>query len=207
MDLYSGVAGVVWSAVLLREMLREDWPLDAAADALVHLRTLRSQVDGVPAWRIDPGRDAVYFGAAHGSAGVALALARWGRAAGDAAAVDEARETWAAIARHARTADGEALRVGPAESRHHAVGNWCHGVAGYLWAVLDGVGDDAALHARDRLGRAAARARPGGGHADLLSRPGRAARAVADAAGGAALRGARPPAMRTAPRARCAACT
>ena len=138
-DLFSGVAGVVWTAVLLRDLLRDDWPLELAADALAHLRTLKSEVDGIPVWTAVPSRDTMYFGCAHGSAGIALAS--WGRATGDATAIEEACETWSAIALRARTDSGHALRIGPGTQRHHAVGNWCHGVAGYLWTILNGIGD------------------------------------------------------------------
>lgn len=143
-DLFSGQAGVLWSATLLNGLDPDDAPLTAGASIVANLRRCRASADGVPVWRLSAS-DAAFFGTAHGSAGVALALASWGRASGESTAIDEARETWSAMARGARTADGRALRIGPGESRHHAATNWCHGVAGFLWSMLAGVGDDPSL--------------------------------------------------------------
>jgi len=144
-DLFSGLAGVIWTAVFLRDLLNEDWPLDLASHAFNHLRQLKTYCEGVPVWVCAGNNDTAFWGCAHGSAGIALALADWGHATGDETVIREARETWSAIFRWARTADGRALRIGPSESRHHAVGNWCHGVAGYLWTILNSVGDDPEL--------------------------------------------------------------
>lgn len=142
-DLFSGKAGVIWTATLLHALLDDAWPLEAVEAGIGRLMGMRRLEQGVPVWGTDG--DTTFYGAAHGSAGIALALAAWGRAAGVPAAIDEARETWRAIVRHACTADGRALRIGPRENRHHAVGNWCHGVAGLLWTMLNGVGDDPSL--------------------------------------------------------------
>jgi serine/threonine protein kinase len=145
LDLFSGSAGVVWSACLLREILGEDWPLEAAEAQVKRLVGCASSASGVPVWADEAAGK--FFGCAHGSAGVALALASWGRAAGDEHLTNLARETFQAIVRHGRTADGRALRVEAAKAEHHAVGNWCHGVAGYLWSIWNGLGDDPSLRA------------------------------------------------------------
>jgi hypothetical protein len=141
LDLFSGSAGVVWSACLLQEIVREDWPLEAVSGLAAHLRSLASTVSGVPVWTAGPGSDAAHFGCAHGSAGIAMALACWARTCGDCTLDDIACETFRSLACHGRTRTGRALRVGPGDVRHHAVGNWCHGVAGFLWAILNGPGD------------------------------------------------------------------
>ncbi len=145
MDLFSGGAGVVWSACLMHEVTGENWPLEAANGVVAWIKRHATVNSGVPVWTIESSREASYFGCAHGSAGVAMTLAYWGRCCGEPALADVARETFRALVRHGRTADGHALRIGSKETRHHAVGNWCHGVAGYLWAVLNGLGDDLAL--------------------------------------------------------------
>lgn len=146
-DLFSGSAGVVWTSTLLHALLDDAWPLEAVEVGIRRLKGMKRLEQGVPVWGTDG--DMTFFGAAHGSAGIALALAAYGRTAGVPAAIDEARQTWCAIVRHARTADGSALRTSPRESRHHAVGNWCHGVAGLLWTMLNGVGNDLSL--RDEI--------------------------------------------------------
>ena len=144
-DLFSGGAGVIWTAVFLRDLLAEDWPIDLSTHTFDHLRKLKTWRQGVPVWTHAGGESTIFFGCAHGSAGIALALASWGHVTGDEMAIREARQTWSTIFRCARTADGRALCIGPGEPRHHAVGNWCHGVAGYLWTILNGVGDDPEL--------------------------------------------------------------
>ncbi len=147
MDLFSGSAGVVWAGCLLGEFLRETWPMDLARNAVRHILDHAAEADGVPVWGIDPGIDTPYLGCAHGSAGIAMALACWGRWAGDETCMDTARAAFRGIAARGRTEDGSALRIAIGDDRHHAVGNWCHGVAGYLWAILQGLGDDPALTA------------------------------------------------------------
>lgn len=144
-DLFSGSAGVVWAACLLHSILDEEWPLEAAREAITHLDACASMAAHVPVWPVSGNDDICHFGCAHGSAGIAMALARWGRISDDATAVQTARDTFRRLAQHGRTAAGDALRIGPHDARHHAVGNWCHGVAGYLWAILNGLGDDPTL--------------------------------------------------------------
>jgi len=144
-DLFSGTAGVVWAATLLAKTVQKDWPIEVAKDAAIRLNECAVQKNGLPVWSLDLDHDTTYLGCAHGSAGIALALACWGRATGDSACTETARETFRQIALHGRTEDGSSLRIGPDNSRHYAVGNWCHGVAGYLWAILNAVGDDPEL--------------------------------------------------------------
>jgi Lanthionine synthetase C-like protein/Protein kinase domain len=83
--------------------------------------------------RLDP-RSEPYLGCAHGAAGIAMALACCGR-------TDEAIAAFQDIYRTGRTDNGTALRMRRDSDRAHAAGNWCHGVAGYLWSILQGVGD------------------------------------------------------------------
>ncbi|WP_449433232.1 class III lanthionine synthetase LanKC N-terminal domain-containing protein [Pseudomonas putida] len=144
-DLFSGSAGVVWAACLLHALLDEAWPLECAREAVNNLNACASVAADVPVWAMAGARQTSHFGCAHGSAGIAMALARWGQFSADHAALETARDTFRRIAQHGRTAQGEALRIGPDEPRQHAVGNWCHGVAGYLWAMFNGLGDDPAL--------------------------------------------------------------
>lgn len=143
-DFFSGSAGVLYACCVLHEMLGEAWPLEHAKNLADELLQAVSYNDDVPVWRSSgkPGSD--YLGCAHGSAGFALALAAYGRAADELVATRFARETFAALHRSGRTDTG-ALRMSLQSERHHAVGNWCHGVAGYLWAILQGLGDDPEL--------------------------------------------------------------
>lgn len=145
--MFSGIAGVIWAATILADILNEDWPIHASQNAVEYLNACGVMDAELPVWKLDPINDLAYLGCAHGSAGIAMALACWGKATGQTTYVDKARKTFRSIALHGRTEDGLALRIGPHDTQHHAVGNWCHGVAGYLWALLIAFGDDPALSA------------------------------------------------------------
>ena len=145
LDLFSGAAGVIYAATVLHDLTQDDWPLDAVRGLLDHLDQNAAMANGVPVWTLGGDTSAATFGCAHGSAGVALALASWGRARGCAGTTERAREVFRCLAREGRSADGTCLLMGPGEVRHHSPGNWCHGTAGYLWALLNGLGDDPAL--------------------------------------------------------------
>jgi lantibiotic modifying enzyme len=144
-DLFSGSAGVLWTACVLSEVLHASWPLEAGAQALEPLRAQAGEIGNVPVWIPERTQDKAFLGCAHGTAGVAMALACWGRRTNDRTCLDAAIDAFKRIAAHGRTEEGTALRITIGSTRHHAVGNWCHGVGGYLWALLQGVGDEPAL--------------------------------------------------------------
>ncbi|HWB83037.1 MAG TPA: lanthionine synthetase LanC family protein [Bryobacteraceae bacterium] len=127
-DLFSGAAGVLFTCCLLSDVVAERWPLDMgrAAERVLCIRS---------------GSGTPYLGCAHGAAGSAMAQACWGRRAGDERFLDAAVETFHRIFAQGRTADGSALRMTQEADRAHAAGNWCHGVAGYLWCILQAFGD------------------------------------------------------------------
>lgn len=116
LDLFFGAAGIVWSACLLASILQSEWPLRAAARAARILRDSVSEKDGALVWA--SGADAVadgavkhvHLGAAHGAAGIAMALAAWGRDTGCAGSLELARETFVRLFENGRTSDGRALR-------------------------------------------------------------------------------------------------
>ena len=179
LDLFFGAAGIVWSACLLAAVLRAEWPLRAAELVAGRLRQSVSDKDGVLVWAhggdavADDAATDVHLGAAHGSAGIALSLAVWGRDTGCARSLNLAREVFLRLFQSGRTADGRALRhkLGLQTGAH--CGTWCHGSAGYLWCMLHAFGDDPFAPRADRLGGARA-----DGHAvtcqfRLLSRYGR----------------------------------
>lgn len=143
-DLFSGSAGVLWSACLLDDVLRQRWPLDAAAPIVDELRARAREVRGLRVWS-DAAATTAHLGCAHGTAGIAMALACWGRRTGDTGCVDDARDAFGSIHAHGRTPDGTAMRMDADTEHHHNAGNWCHGVAGYLWCMLQSFGDDPRL--------------------------------------------------------------
>jgi hypothetical protein len=151
LDLFSGAAGVVWSASLLASVLRSEWPLRAAERAAHQLSVTKR--DGVLVWpSASAGGDAAddagkgaHLGAAHGPAGIALSLAVWGRDTGCAHSLDLARETFLCLFQSGRTSDGRALRHKWGLEDGASGGTWCHGSAGYLWCMLHAFGDHPTL--------------------------------------------------------------
>jgi hypothetical protein len=153
-DLFSGAAGVLWAACLLSEILEDHKICELAAPCGKELIRLSEVRRGLCVWpSAEPG-DPSLTGAAHGSAGVALALAIWGRMTGRSEAIDLALETFERLFRNGRLMDGTMLlRAVDEESEEPSsapVLPWCHGVAGYLWCMLLAFGDDPRLkHAID----------------------------------------------------------
>ena len=151
-DLFSGGAGILWSSCLLSVILGEGWPLDIAKSQAARIRHGASTVDGVIGWpsdvQYDPDRS-VYFGAAHGTAGIALALASWGRATGCEFSVRLSADAFESVYNYGLTENRKnilAVASGLSQPPHH----WCHGVAGYLWCLLQAFGEpNLLLGARD----------------------------------------------------------
>jgi hypothetical protein len=152
-DLFFGTAGIVWGACLLASILRRDWPLRAVEHIARRLKRSVSEKHGILVWAHAGDavtRDAaidVHLGAAHGSAGIALSLAVWGRDTGCARSLDLARDTFLRLFQSGRTSDGRALRHRLDLPTAAHCGTWCHGSAGYLWCMLHAFGDDPSLRA------------------------------------------------------------
>lgn len=137
-DLFSGCAGIVWAGVLIAQLLQAPWPLEAVrghADALIE-NVSRDPQSGICCWPScedhDPG-GTPYFGVAHGSAGIALALAMWGAATRDARSCELAHETLRSL--YDGLIDGIVLRQQPSGALTSPT-MWCHGTCGVLWALL-----------------------------------------------------------------------
>jgi hypothetical protein len=145
LDLFSGMAGVVYAAHLITRMTRSDELLAETEPMVFVLLDRFESKAGDFGWRssgkLEPFTECL-TGASHGTAGVALALALWGRDAGEATLCDFAVHLFDRIYRECRTSDGKTLRRHLGEDRPAApLGAWCHGPAGYLWSMLLGIGD------------------------------------------------------------------
>lgn len=148
LDLFSGAAGTLFAAVSMAELLDDDWPLDLGRIAKRRLESCREQAGGLNVWRAAGDDRDDFLGCAHGSAGIAAALGYWGRITGDADAEALSVITLKALARHAmETANAQGMPMRLGSERSHAPGNWCHGTAGFLWALLAGPGARAELEA------------------------------------------------------------
>ncbi|WP_127503058.1 lanthionine synthetase LanC family protein [Actinoplanes solisilvae] len=149
-DLFSGAAGLIWAACLIDAVDPTGWALPLVENHVARLRDSAENFDGVTGWRPAAGlgpAGGAYVGAAHGTAGAALALAAWGRRAGCAATLAAAESAFRSVLAHglAPKADNTlATTSGEVRAAHH----WCHGVAGVLWCLLqaypDGVPEEKA---------------------------------------------------------------
>jgi lantibiotic modifying enzyme len=142
-DLFSGVAGVLWATCLFADVLGDNDVCQLAShcgSALIRLAEIR---DDLMIWpSVEPG-DPPLTGAAHGAAGIALALAVWGRKTGRSEALDLAIETFQRLFQNGRLRDGTMLRRALDGAKSCApIQSWCHGIAGYLWCMLLAFGDD-----------------------------------------------------------------
>jgi Lanthionine synthetase C-like protein/Protein kinase domain len=147
-DLFSGSAGTLFAAASISELIEDEWPLDMGTIAMRKLENRRTMVADLNVWRANGDDGADFLGCAHGSAGVAAAIGYWARVTGDSKADAVAISTLKALAKPEMRVLGEQgmpMRLGSDGS--HAPGNWCHGTAGFLWALLAGPGPRADLSA------------------------------------------------------------
>ena len=147
-DLFSGMAGVLWAACLVSEILDDPDTCELATRCGNDLIRLAEVRDRLWVWPpVEAGAQPL-TGAAHGSAGIAMALAIWGRMTGRIEAIELALETFERLFEYGRLMDGAMLRRTVDESSECApVLPWCHGVAGYLWCMLSAFGDNDRLAA------------------------------------------------------------
>ena len=145
-DLFSGAAGVLWAACMLSEILDDDEVCELAARCGNELIRLCEVRDDLCVWPSANPSDPPLTGAAHGSAGIAMALAIWGRMTGRSEGLDLALEIFERLFRNGRSMDGTMLRrTVDGDPSYAPILQWCHGVAGYLWCMLLAFGDDRRL--------------------------------------------------------------
>ncbi len=149
LDLFCGAAGVIWVGCLLAEILEERWPLEivqSKVQLLIDSAEVRQNVIVWPPSQVLERSDAPYTGAAHGSAGIAMALAIYGKRLGHRAAVDLAANTFVSLRANACSSDGKTLSLKVRTDPEPApIASWCHGTAGYLWCLLQAFGESSTL--------------------------------------------------------------
>jgi class IV lanthipeptide synthase len=142
-DLLSGRAGILWAGCIMAELLRESWPLDLVSGKARELQQNCRRIDGVLGWD-KSGDPNLYTGAAHGTSGIAMALALWGRQTGCETSLSMAMDAFQSLRmRSQANARGEVefLSSLGVEAVRSQKSHWCHGMAGYLWCVLQSFGD------------------------------------------------------------------
>jgi len=140
-DLFSGLSGVLWAACQLGGILESQEPIELADPCGAALVARAEMLNGIPVWPCFDPQDPPLTGAAHGSAGIALALAAWSKRANRSDATELAHETFVRLFEHGRAENDRTLLRTIAGSPA-PVPTWCHGVAGYLWCILLAFGDD-----------------------------------------------------------------
>ena len=148
-DLFHGSAGVVLAGCLIAEVTGDFSSLEIVRPLADKLIRSPKRLGGLIVWgksgQNDESAD-FSVGAAHGSAGIALALARWSHFTADIAASTLAREVFLCTYYAARSVDRKTLRYQIDDSSGSAPrGTWCHGPAGYLWCMLYAFGNDLQL--------------------------------------------------------------
>jgi class IV lanthipeptide synthase len=156
-DFFSGTAGILYAASILDALGGAGWSRTICARLADRLIGSVETAHGVPVWPAAEPDGRPLAGVAHGSAGGALALAVWGRRSNGIELVQGARDVFSRLFTHARLPEDGGLahildgNVSPAAADH----TWCHGAAGYLWAMLVGLGDDPGV--RDAIDWSASR--------------------------------------------------
>jgi serine/threonine protein kinase len=145
-DLFGGRAGVVLTACWLSDLLGDNYFLSIAKPLVSKILSDVVPLNGVMAWPplndLDDA-EAPFTGAAHGSAGIALALAKWSIQAGDDRAQNTARQVFHDLFSCSRTPTGDSLQLMiSCESAAAPIDTWCHGPSGYLWSLLNAFADD-----------------------------------------------------------------
>jgi hypothetical protein len=136
-DLFAGIAGVLHTAAVIAVIANESWPREVGQSLAERLMAAGQIVRGVRVWPSADDSEAPLTGAAHGSAGVALALAEWSRRTGDVHLHDLAVDTLRRLAEGARSPGQGGLAHSVADASQTTDDQlWCHGAAGYLWSLL-----------------------------------------------------------------------
>ena len=147
-DLFSGAAGILWAGCLMMQITGDSASFEAVRPLAKRLIGSAGLSRGMPVCENSAQVGTLSLGAAHGLAGIGLALASWGHATSDQAALDLSISIFQTINRDGRSADGRTLRYNADQQSPPApLGNWCHGPAGYLWCMLNAFGDETRLAA------------------------------------------------------------
>jgi len=145
-DLFSGAAGVLWASMLLTAITGSKSYEESANTMAARLMEAVEEEDGIPIWRpsgVLSSPNDPYTGTAHGSTGVAMALGKWGIVSGSAECIQLAKSVFVSVYDRCRTDDHTALYPFTHRKRKPMpIGGWCHGIGGYIWAILSAFGDD-----------------------------------------------------------------
>ena len=138
-DLYFGASGVVWCAALLDHIRGRKEHVEQVRPIVNWLLGSLRTDEKVWYWPNygTLASTSAYLGVAHGAAGTAMALRAWAGVTGQSNVRDLCDEVFMRLFEHTKTRDGRQLAGNfGAQDEANSAHVWCHGVGGYLWAVL-----------------------------------------------------------------------
>ncbi|WEK36078.1 MAG: hypothetical protein P0Y53_01070 [Candidatus Pseudobacter hemicellulosilyticus] len=140
-DLFTGAAGLVYAGAVLYDLTGDNDFLQLVEGPVKELAATYITIDKAYVWKQSSGdgpQPAEYLvGAAHGAAGIAMAIGLYGRVANNRLYKAMSMEVLERIYRHARYEEKDCLFYGVgAKYAGTADHIWCHGAAGWLWAIL-----------------------------------------------------------------------
>ena len=139
-ELYFGAAGVLWAGTLMRQILNTpvyDSAMQDLASWIISLLDISTNLWCWPNAGTLQGPASPFLGAAHGAAGIAMALAEWARAVGDEGTLQLSDEVLWRIYTHGQDPHGRQIVSNIEATEGNSPAHmWCHGVGGYLWCAL-----------------------------------------------------------------------
>jgi hypothetical protein len=137
-DYFSGYAGIAFAAMKIFQSTGQDRFLSIAEKCITIIDSKKELIKNVTAWatnknQINPKYET---GIAHGTAGIAFSIALYAAIKKSAYHRQVAINCFKEIYLYARNADKGYLHQNLANVRQPTYNkNWCHGTAGYLWAI------------------------------------------------------------------------
>jgi hypothetical protein len=148
LDFFTGLAGVAWTACVVGDLLGDASLIELADTCVARLCESAINSDGLVCWdaseTMRDGSTMPFLGAAHGATGIAMALAHVGRHLANEKAkrmgIDSLKRIW--IRYHPSGPMPARVDESPSKER---LGHWCHGTAGFVWAILQVFGNSPEL--------------------------------------------------------------
>jgi len=138
-DLTFGLAGLLWALVLCAKELDIEPPASTVKSILSTLDAHRVVSNEIPVWAtFDPNNNSIshFLGAAHGSAGIAMALGAWADVAADRILLADAADIFKRLYEYGRHTTGYLFLSTERPDLPSPGNQWCHGLSGWLWALL-----------------------------------------------------------------------
>lgn len=138
-DLFSGSAGAIYAACMIQLISPNQELIDSVHHAVrrlvLNIRNHDNVLGVASSGQLDGNRHC-YLGAAHGASGIALSLSVYGQMTQNKEVQDLAQDILKRVWKYGRHDSGALRQYQSEQSPVSPNGAWCHGIAGYLWAIL-----------------------------------------------------------------------